>query len=172
MGNRLVLTTTGWIIPFLPALWLVSPNFWYLMVLQIISGFCWAGFSLSCGNIMYELIPRDKRATYQALQSVIMTLGVFLGSMLGVLATRVIPAELSVFGFEIVFAASLMWALLLSSLARVLVVSVFLRRVQELRKPRRKVSPYQLVFRFTRFNAFSGLLYEIITRVNKNERNH
>ena len=172
MGNRLVLTTTGWIIPFLPALWLVSPNFWYLMLLQIVSGFCWAGFSLSSGNIMYELIPREKRATYQAMQSVIMTLGVFLGSMLGVLATRMIPAEVSVFGFEIVFAASLMWALLLSSLARVLVVSVFLRRVQELRKPRRKVSPYQLVFRFTRFNAFSGLLYEIITRVNKNERNH
>lgn len=167
MGNRLVLTTTGWIIPFLPALWLVSPNFWYLLSIQVISGFCWAGFSLSAGNILYELLPREKRATYQALQSVIMTFGVFLGSMLGVLATRLIPVHVSLFGLEIVFAASLLWAFLLSSLARVIVSAIFLPRIQELRKPRRRVSPYQLVFRFTRFNAFSGLLYDIITRVKK-----
>jgi len=39
--------------------------------------------------------------------------------------------------------------------------------IQNTRKPRRNVSPYQLVFRFTRLNAFSGLRYEIITRVKK-----
>lgn len=170
MGNRLILVTTGWIIPFLPALWLVSPNFWYLICIQIVSGFCWAGFSLSSGNILYELIPREKRATYQALQSVVMTLGVFIGSMLGVLATRVIPAQISIMGFEFHVAAGLMWAFLLSSMMRVIVSAIFLGRIQELRKPRRRVSPYQLVFRFTRFNAFSGLLYEIIARVQKNER--
>ena len=170
MGNRLVLMTTGSIIPFLPAMWVWSGNFWYLMFIQIISGFCWAGFSLSAGNIMYELIPREKRATYQALQSVVMTLGVFCGSMLGVLVTNWIPAEFHIAGLHVHLAASLLWALLLSSAMRILVAVIFLPRVQELRKPRRKISPYQLVFRFTRFNAFSGLLYDIVAKVQKQDR--
>jgi MFS family permease len=170
MGNRLVLLTTGSIIPFLPAMWVWTGNFWYLMCIQIISGFCWAGFSLSAGNIMYELIPREKRATYQALQSVVMTLGVFCGSMLGVAVTNWLPAQWSIAGVHIHLAASLLWALLLSSCCRILVALIFLPRVQELRKPRRKISPYQLVFRFTRFNAFSGLLYDIVTKVQKQDR--
>ena len=169
MGNRLVLQTTGWIIPFLPALWLVSPEFWYLMFLQIISGFCWAGFSLSASNILYELLPREKRATYQALQNVSMTFGVFAGSMLGVLVTKNIPTHFSVMGMEISLAASLMWTFVLSTLIRVLVAIFFLPHVQELRKPRRKVSPYTLVYRFTRFNAFSGLLYDIVARIQKHD---
>jgi len=170
MGNRLVLLTTGSIIPLLPAMWVWSGNFWYLMCLQIISGFSWAGFSLSAGNIMYELIPGAKRATYQALQSVIMTLGVFCGSMLGVAVTRWVPAEFTLFGLHLQLAASLLWALLLSTAIRVLVAVIFLPRVQELRKPRRRISPYQLVFRFTRFNAFSGLLYDIVTKVQRQDR--
>jgi len=170
MGNRLVLLTTGSIIPFLPAMWVWTGNFWYLMCIQIVSGFCWAGFSLSAGNIMYELIPREKRATYQALQSVVMTLGVFCGSMLGVAVTNWLPAQFSLAGMQFHLAASLLWALLLSSAIRILVALVFLPRVQELRKPRRKISPYQLVFRFTRFNAFSGLLYDIVTKVQKHDR--
>lgn len=170
MGNRLVLLTTGSIIPFLPAMWVWTGNFWYLMCIQIVSGFCWAGFSLSAGNIMYELIPREKRATYQALQSVVMTLGVFCGSMLGVAVTNWLPAQFSIAGMQFHLAASLLWALLLSSAIRILVALVFLPRVQELRKPRRKISPYQLVFRFTRFNAFSGLLYDIVTKVQKHDR--
>ncbi len=170
MGNRVVLLTTGWIVPILPALWLVSPNFWFLMGVQVIGGFCWAGFSLSATNILYDLLPRNKRATYQALQNVIMTFGIFVGSMIGVLATRTLPAQFSVAGLEFNFAAALMWVFLLSALARGLVSAVFLPRIQELRKPRRKTSPYELVFRFTRFNAFSGLLYDIVARVQKNDQ--
>lgn len=170
MGNRLVLLTTGSIIPLLPAMWVWSGNFWYLMCLQIVSGFAWAGFSLSAGNFMYELIPGAKRATYQALQSVIMTFGVFCGSMLGVAVTRWVPAEFSIAGLHVHLPASLLWALLLSTAIRILVALIFLPRVQELRKPRRRISPYQLVFRFTRFNAFSGLLYDIVTKVQRQDR--
>jgi len=170
MGNRLVLLTTGSIIPFLPAMWTLSGNFWYLLCLQIVSGFAWAGFSLSSGNIMYELIPREKRATYQALQSVVMTLGVFLGSMLGVVVTHWLPTQFTLAGNEFHLVASLFWAFVLSSVMRIVVALLFLPRIQELRKPRRKISPYQLVFRFTRFNAFSGLLYDIVTKVQKHDR--
>lgn len=170
MGNRLVLVTTGSIIPLLPALWAVSGNFWYLMGVQIISGFCWAGFSLGSGNILYELIPREKRATYQALQNVAMTLGVFLGSLLGVAVTHLLPTHVSLAGMAFDLSTGILWAFLASTLLRSLIALAYLPRIQELREPRRKLSPYALVFRFTRFNAFSGLVYEIVTRVRKNER--
>lgn len=170
MGNRLVLVTTGSIIPLFPALWAVPGGFWYLLGVQVLSGFCWAGFSLSAGNLLYELIPREKRATYQALQNVTMTLGVFLGSMLGVLATRLLPTQFTLGGWQIDLGTGILWAFLLSTLLRSVVALVYLGRIQELRSPRRRISPYALVFRFTRFNAFTGLVYEIVTRVRKSER--
>jgi membrane protein implicated in regulation of membrane protease activity len=89
---------------------------------------------------------------------------------LGVAVTNWLPAQFIIVGVHFHLAASLLWALLLSSAIRILVAIIFLPRVQELRKPRRKLSPYQLVFRFTRFNAFSGLLYDIITKVQKQDR--
>ena len=50
-----------------------------------------------------------------------------------------------------------------ASLLRILVALAFLPRLEEVRKPRRSMSPRQLVFRVTRFNAFSGLLYEVVS---------
>lgn len=169
MGNRLVLQLTGWMIPFLPALWLISPAFFYLILIQVISGFCWAGFSLSANNILYELIPREKRATYLALQNVSMTLAVFIGSLLGILVTQ-LPARFNLLGIDFHLATSLMWAFVLSSMMRILVSLLLLRKVQELRIPRRKTTPYELVFRFTRFNAFSGLIYEIVSRASRTDK--
>ncbi|MGD8672424.1 MAG: hypothetical protein PVH86_03850, partial [Thiogranum sp.] len=60
-GNRLILVTAGSVIPALPLLWLVSANFWYLLGVQVVSGFAWAGFSLSAGNFLYDLVPAHRR---------------------------------------------------------------------------------------------------------------
>jgi MFS family permease len=167
MGNRLVLVTTGGLIPFLPALWLVSADFWYLLGVQIISGFCWGGFSLSAANALFDLIPREKRSTYQALQSVLLTFGVFAGGMLGALLIKVLPQTIQVGEWSHTLGSTLLWLFLLSSLARIAVSAIFLPRLRDMRKPRRSISPYALVYRFTRFNAFMGLMYEVVTRIKK-----
>jgi hypothetical protein len=168
MGNRLVLIVTGAIIPLLPGLWVVSPSPWYLLGLQVFSGISWAGFNLSSGNVLYELIPREKRATYQALQNVLLTFGVFVGGLLGALIMKVMPQNLHIGGWQYSFTTTLMWVFLFSTLARGLVAAVFLPRLRELRKPRRQVAPYQLVFRITRFNAFMGLFFDVVTKIKKN----
>lgn len=167
MGNRLVLVTSGGLIPFLPALWLVSTDFWYLLAIQVLSGFCWAGFSLSTGNAVYELIPQEKRATYQALQSVLLTCGVFVGGMLGTLIIHVMPQTLRIGTWGYTLSTTLLWVLLFSSLGRCAVALIFLPHLRETRKLRRQLTPYQLVFRFTRFNAFMGLVYDVVTRFKK-----
>ncbi len=162
-GNRLILVTTGSMIPFLPLLWLVSDNFWYLIGVQVISGFAWAGFSLSAGNFLYDLIPSARRSAAMAFHNVFVAIGVFLGGMLGaLLAGWCRPNGLSpVSGFTLPSVLLVVFAV--SAVLRMLVAAVFLPGLREVRQVRRTMSARELVFRVTRFNAFSGLLYEVVT---------
>jgi len=54
-GNHLVLVATGRMVPIVPALWLFSDNFWYLLVVPALDGLIWTGISLSAGNFLYDL---------------------------------------------------------------------------------------------------------------------
>ena len=51
-GNRVVIILTGCILPCLPLLWLVSPNFYYLLLVQVASGAAWSGFTLSIAQLL------------------------------------------------------------------------------------------------------------------------
>jgi MFS family permease len=163
-GNRLILVTTGSFLPLLPALWLIAEKFWYLMAIQVISGFVWAGFSLSAGNFLYDLIPGQRRTRYMALHNVFVALVIFGGGMLGALLSRSLPPLMESIGLHWAWGGSvLLGVFAISALLRVLVAMLFLPRLEEVRKPRRAMSARQLVFRVTRFSAFSGLLYEVVT---------
>lgn len=162
-GNRLILVTTGSMIPILPALWLVSDSFWYLLAIQVISGLCWAGFSLSTSNFLYELVPSERRSGYMAFHNVLTALAVFAGGMFGAWLTQVLPSTFEVFTFAWTWDSALLAVFAASTLLRGVVALWFLPRLEEVRIPRRRMSPRQLVFRVTRFNAFSGLVYEVVT---------
>jgi len=163
-GNRLILVTTGSFIPLLPAMWLVSETFWYLTTIQVVSGFVWAGFSLSAGNFLYDLVPSQRRTRYMALHNVFIALAIFGGGMLGALLSRSLRPLMELIGLHWTWDSSvLLGVFAVSALLRALVVVVFLPHLEEVRKPRRAMSARQLVFRVTRFNAFSGLLYEVVS---------
>lgn len=162
-GNRLILVTTGSMIPLMPALWLVSDNFWYLLAIQVFGGLGWAGFSLSSGNFLYELVSSERRSGYMAFHNVLTALAVFTGGMLGALCIRILPRQGEVFGWTWQWDSALLAVFALSALLRGVVAVAFLPRLEEVKVPRRRMSPRQLVFRVTRFNAFSGLLYEVVT---------
>jgi MFS family permease len=162
-GNRLILVTTGTMIPLLPALWLLSDNFWYLLAVQVISGLNWAGFSLSSGNFLYELVSGKRRSAYLAFHNVFTAMAVFAGGMLGALLTRILPQDITLYDSTWHWDSSLLAVFAISALLRGLVALTFLPRLQDVKMPRRQMSPHQLVFRVTRFNAFSGLLYEVVT---------
>jgi len=162
-GNRLILVTTGSMIPLLPALWLISDNFWYLLTVQVVAGLNWAGFSLSGSNFLYELVSSERRSSYMAFHNVLSAMAVFAGGMLGALFTRILPQDMTLYGWTWHWNSILLAVFAISVLLRVLVALVFLPGLQEVKMPRRQMSPRQLVFRVTRFNAFSGLLYEVVT---------
>lgn len=166
-GNRLILVTTGSLIPVLPALWLVSDNFWYLMAVQVFSGLNWAGFSLSGSNFLYELVSSERRSGYMAFHNVLTAMAVFAGAMLGALLTRILPQDVVLFGMAWHWHSILLALFAISAVLRGLVALLFLPRLEEVKLPRRRMSPRQLVFRVTRFNAFTGLLYEVVTIFRK-----
>ena len=167
LGNRSVLRTTGSIIPLLPLFWIFSSNFWYLLLVQLIAGFAWAGFSLSAGNILYDLIPKEKRATYQALQNVLVTIGAFCGGLISTLLLSFLPEKIAIGNWDFQPTSPLIWAFLLSSIMRIVISTLFLPRIQEQRKVKKTISTHELVFRVTRFNVFMDLMYEIVARLRK-----
>ena len=160
-GSRPVLIASSIAIPAVPALWLVSDDFWYLLAVQCFSGLSWAGFSLSAGNMLFELVPRARRAAYVAFHNVAAAGGVFVGAMLGALAAAKMPAGATLLGTD-AGASSLLYVFAISAAARMLPAIFMARRVPELCKPRRATSTRALVLRVTGFNAFVGLIYELI----------
>jgi len=160
-GNRLILFVTGFAIPLIPALWLFSHNLLYLCAIQMLSGLVWAGFNLSANNFLYDLIPSPRRATFMAFHNVATNIAVFFGAMLGGYLGTIMPASITVSGSTYTWESVLLGVFFISSLARLTVASVFLPRLREVRTvPQMSVT--ELIFRATRFNALSGLLYDII----------
>jgi MFS family permease len=160
-GNRLILIVTSMIIPLMPALWVLSGDFWYLLLAQCLSGLTWGGFSLSAGNLLFELLPRTQRIAYLAFHNIGAAAAVFAGAMLGALIATRAPAISPLLGDQAI-TSSLLYVFVLSAVVRMLVAMLGSRRIRQLRPPRRTLPPHALVLRVTGFNAFLGLLYELI----------
>jgi MFS family permease len=167
-GNRLILVTTGLIIPLLPSLWLVSTSYAYLLAVQALSGLAWAGFTLSATNSVYDLTPRNHRATLMAVHNVLGATGVFLGAALGGWLGTVLPREIDLFGVQGSWLTPLYGVFLISTLARLTVAAVFLPRLKEARKVRR-MTRTGLIFRVTRVHPVSGMVFEIVGRFRRND---
>jgi MFS family permease len=162
-GNRLILLVTSMSLPIVPLLWLVTDNFWYLIICQAVSGFSWSGFTLASGNLLYELVPRSRRAAYVAFHNVGMASGVFCGAMLGSALVLVLPTR-EVFVSDSGISSNLLYLFALSGILRALIAALLARRVREIRKPRKDISPQSLVMRITGFSAMLVLLYDFIGR--------
>jgi MFS family permease len=160
-GNRRILAATGILIPFMPLLWVFSSSFWYLILVQAVSGFAWAGFSLSASNFVYDLIAPNRRATYLAVHNVIASVGIFSGAMLGGYLGAVLPTDIEMFGRQFGWQSPLIGVFVVSTIARAIVVIVLVPRVREVRTVR-NISLGQLIFRVTRLNALSGIFFEVV----------
>jgi len=167
-GNRLVLIVTSISLPIVPLLWLLSDDFWWLLVCQATSGLSWSGFTLSCGNLLYELVPRTRRAAYVAFHNVGTAAGVFVGAMLGAGLAVVLPPREVLFGGA-ARGSNLLYLFALSGLIRAIITTLLARRIRDFRKPRREISGPALVMRVTGFNAMLGLIYDFIGRAPAQE---
>jgi fluoride ion exporter CrcB/FEX len=98
-----------------------------------------------------------------AFHNVFVAIGVFLGGMLGAWLAWAVPTEWVVAGQRLTLPSALLVVFAASAVLRMLVAALFLPGLREVRQVRRTMGARELVFRVTRFNAFSGLLYEVVT---------
>lgn len=172
-GNRLILATTGLIIPIMPPLWLLSTNYYYLLIVQAMSGLVWAGFTLSAGNTVYDLTPSERRVTLMAAHNVVAATGTFTGALIGAWLGTHLPREITFNGESFNWLTPLYGVFLISALARITTVGFFMRRLREVRRVR-PMSSRGLIFRVTRVAPLSGLIFEVVDAVGRsdNKRNH
>lgn len=162
-GNRLILLVTSVSLPLVPLLWLVADDFWYLVLIQGFSGLSWSGFTLGSGNLLYELVPRTRRAAYVAFHNVGTAAGVFCGAMIGAGLALVLPARGVLLGGSEP-ASNLLYLFAVSGIMRAFFAALFVRRIREIRRPRRSLTPQALVMRITGISAMRGVLFDFIGR--------
>lgn len=169
LGNRLILVVTGSTIAVIPALWLLSTNFWYIVGLQIFGGLTWAGFSLSANNFIYDTVAPGKRATYMALHNVLANTGIFVGSLLGGYLGTHLAATATFFGHTIHWPSQLCWLFVLSMIARAAVALLFIPHLKEVRDVPQRSAGW-LIFRVTQFHALAGLIFSVFPFGQRPER--
>jgi len=165
-GNRRILIMTGCVIPLLPALWMVSTNIGYLMILQAIGGLAWAGFSLSASNFIYDALPAHKRITLMAAHNTLANIGVFFGAMLGGFIATEFDGIIHIGTYSYEFSSVFFIVFILSTLVRCSVSLLFLPRLKEVRhyKP---MPVRELFFRVARFNALWGVFFDVVSSRRK-----
>ena len=156
-GNVKVLRVTMLFIPLLPILWLVSKSPYYLCGVQVLSGFAWAGCNLAVSLFIYVATQTENRTRYIALNNVLMFAGVSLGAFLGGILAPHVP---------LVLRNNLLTIFLISGVARILVVAVFLPGVSEVR-PVTEASVSEILFGGPQFSRVRGFSDVVFRRANK-----
>jgi MFS family permease len=90
---------TSFLIPMVPWLWAFAPTVWFILPVEVFSGFVWAGFNLVSFNLLLEFTPHEGRPLYVAFYQVIVGLGMTVGPILG----GVVASEL---GYKALFLLS------------------------------------------------------------------
>ena len=128
-GNRRVLLTTSLMFPFLILGWVFFKDIRLVFLIQVASGFIWAGFNLCVTNFIFDAVRPVNMSKIMAYYNTLNTACIFLGSLSGgFLAKLFTDNEISVLGhgpLQLVFAVSF--------LGRGLVFLVFYRRFREVR---------------------------------------
>jgi MFS family permease len=125
-GNYRVLIITSILIPLIPILWIVSPSPIYLIfVPTLISGISWAGFNLASGNFIYDNVSQERRGLAVSYFNMLHGIGLFLGAGLGAILIRYLSVS---------FIQPILLIFIISGIARMLVVGVFIPHLREIRK--------------------------------------
>lgn len=124
-GNKLVLSVTGLMVPFVPIFWLMSPSPVILTFAEIFSGFAWAGMNLALFNYVIGFGSlKNKTARYTANFNFFQGIAVFLGAVIGAYLVE---------GTTILRFAGIPLVFILSGLLRLAAGIAFLPLIKEFR---------------------------------------
>jgi MFS family permease len=134
-GNLKIMRICGAAIPSIALLWLVSALFLkfnplflvvYLTIVELFSGFVWAGFNLAAGNFIYDVADAQKVAPLTSYFNIMTNVGAFIGALLGGIIAS-LP-------FKVLGLNAILFVMLFSALARLVIFLIFSFRIKEVRK--------------------------------------
>lgn len=161
-GNKKILNVCGWGVGFLPMLWLVSANIFYLMSIQVVGGIVWAGFSLAVNNFLFDAVSPPKRARCVAYQGLINGVAVLAGSLAGGFIAVRLPHSFD-FGFLVWTPAfSLPVIFLLSGLMRITAAAFMLRKFREVRTVE-PIRHLELIYLLSHIKPIAGATFSVLT---------
>ena len=91
VGNVRIIGIVTRVIPIVPVLWILSPNLVYLVLVQALSGICWAAFDLSNQGYIFKVTPQPKKLHFVVYNRSIALMSMALGGLLGVSLLGRIP---------------------------------------------------------------------------------
>ncbi len=137
IGNMKVLKVTSLFIAAIPFLWLLNTHPLYLFLVQVIAGFAWSGFNLCSINFIYDAVTPEKRTRCISYFTAFTGSALCLGSLSGGYLVNHLPVF---FGYKI------LTLIFISGALRLIVVSVFSRRIKEVR-PVEQITTKDLFYR-------------------------
>ena len=158
-GNKRVLNVCGILVAAVPLLWLFSKNISYLILVQVVSGFAWAGFNLSAGNFIFDNVRASKWTRIFSYHNVLAGTAVFIGAMLGGLLAREIT-------FTWVFSSKWQMLFLISGILRTATSWFFLPKIQEVRDVER-ITSREFFFKYSGTGPIVGMTYRTITGLHR-----
>lgn len=164
-GNKSVIEVCSYLVISIPFLWFLAgyvlPGiaFFLGIGIQVVSGFSWAGFNLSSGNFVYDMVTRENRLKFISYHTALKGSAIFLGGIVG--------ANLAGISVSVHWLPSGIYLILLvSGIARGLVALTFARRIREAREVVRRPP----LLRMVTVVPVQGLYLEIVVGMNRTAR--
>ncbi|MBU4152668.1 MAG: MFS transporter [Proteobacteria bacterium] len=161
-GNKKILSLCGWGISVVPALWLFSSHIVYLMLIQVVAGIIWAGFSLASSNFLFDAVSPPKRARCVAYQGLINGAAVLCGSLGGGFVAGHLPASFSLGSWTWAPQFILPVIFLLSGMMRFAAAALLLHKFREVR-PVEAIRHRDLVYRVSHIRPIAGATFSLLT---------
>lgn len=152
VGNVKVLKFTCLFIASLPFWWIVNQHPLYIIFVQALAGFAWAGFNLCATNFIYDAVTPSKRVRCIAYFSLFTGLALCSGALLGGFLANNLPR---VFGYR------LLALFFISGILRFAAVFLLSGKIKEVRSTE-KITSRDLFYSVIGIKPIFGIIREPI----------
>jgi MFS family permease len=132
----------------LPALWVFQADVWYLIIIQFLGGFLWAGFEISTFNFLFDTTTPSKRVKFISYYNVLNGIAIFLGALSGSILVK----------YNNLFESKYFLVFVLSFILRLTASIIFIPRLKEVRDVEH-ISYHRLLLKVVATIPTKGLVF-------------
>lgn len=164
-GNRTVLVAVSRVLVVLPCLWLLTDNFWLLMVCQMLAGIAWSGYSNAALNFLFDAVPSERRPRTVAYYNMIIGVFALTGGLGGGWLASHLPAAFALGPMQIELRSALPLVFLISGLSRAMAAAALLPRIREVRAAAEPLPAGALLLRIGSPEGLLGSIWSDVSRL-------